>query len=60
MTETPATVEHGPKVERAIANLNRAAEGLVRHQPNDARWEHFDRRVAELISAVKAEQPNNR
>ena len=45
--------DYGSKVNTAIANLNRAAEQLVRFQPNDARWELFDRRVAQLIDAVQ-------
>ena len=48
-------VAHGPKVSEAITNLNRSAEQLVRFSPTDARWEIFDRRVAQLIKAVLAE-----
>lgn len=51
-------MEYSAKVVKAIANLNRAAEQLIRFEPNDARWELFDRRVAELINAVRAETPN--
>ena len=51
--------QHGPKVNDAVAKLNRAAEQLVRFTPNDARWELFDRRVEQLIAAVKQEAATN-
>jgi hypothetical protein len=50
--------ENGPKVTKAIANLNRAVEQLVRFDAVEARWEVFDRRVAELVAAVKGEVSN--